>query len=104
MILPANLQPLRHSCRPADTGPHGARAIIRAPMPALPDSLPPPATAFAVDYRDGPLDALLADPRLLAVFGFGAQAPPNHDAGAAYNAGHKTGTEQDLSATGGCRG
>jgi chorismate lyase/3-hydroxybenzoate synthase len=28
-----------------------------------------------VDYRHGPLDALLADPRLLAVFGFGDQAP-----------------------------
>jgi len=48
-------------------------------MPALPDPLPPPASAFTVDYRDGPLDALLADPRLLAVFGFGEQAPPAHD-------------------------
>ena len=48
-------------------------------MPALPDPLPPPAATFAVDYRDGPLDALLADPRLLAVFGFGDQAPRAHD-------------------------
>ena len=47
-------------------------------MPALPAPLPPPAATFAVDYRDGPLDALLADPRLLAVFGFGAQAPAAH--------------------------
>ncbi|HSD17421.1 MAG TPA: pteridine-dependent deoxygenase [Thermomonas sp.] len=48
-------------------------------MPALPDSLPPPASTFAVDYRDGPLDALLADPRLLAVFGFGDRVPSRHD-------------------------
>ena len=48
-------------------------------MPALPDPRPAPAATFAVDYRDGPLDALLADPRLLAVFGFGAQAPGAHD-------------------------
>lgn len=47
-------------------------------MPALPDPLPP-ATTFAVDYREGPLDALLADPWLLAVFGFGDQAPPSHE-------------------------
>lgn len=47
-------------------------------MPALPDSLPPPAATFAVDYRDEPLDALLDDPRLLAVFGFGDQAPAAH--------------------------
>ena len=47
-------------------------------MPALPAPLPPPAATFAVDYRDGPLDALLADPRLLAVFGFGDQAPFAH--------------------------
>lgn len=48
-------------------------------MPPLPDPLPQPAATFAVDYRDGPLDALLADPRLLAVFGFGDQAPAAHD-------------------------
>lgn len=47
-------------------------------MPALPAPLPPPAATFVVDYRDGPLDALLADPRLLAVFGFGEQAPSAH--------------------------
>ena len=53
--------------------------MIRAPRPALAAPLPPPAATFAVDYREGPLDALLADPRLLAVFGFGDQAPPIHD-------------------------
>ena len=39
---------------------------------------PQPAHAYAVEYRDGPLDALLADPRLLAVFGFGDHAPHAH--------------------------
>ena len=48
-------------------------------MPALPAPLPPPHATFAVDYRDGPLDALLADPRLLAVFGFGDRCPLVHD-------------------------
>lgn len=47
-------------------------------MPALPAPLPPSTATFAVDYRDGPLDALLAEPSLLAVFGFGEQAPPRH--------------------------
>ena len=48
-------------------------------MPALPDPQPQPAPAYAVKYREGPLDALLADPSLLAVFGFGEQAPRVHD-------------------------
>ncbi|MEO5629388.1 MAG: pteridine-dependent deoxygenase [Thermomonas sp.] len=48
-------------------------------MPALTDTLPrPSATALRVDYRHAPLDTLLADPRLLAVFGFGANAPATH--------------------------
>ena len=48
-------------------------------MPALPDPLPPPAdAALRVEYRQTPLDALLADPRLLAVSGFGAEAPAAH--------------------------
>ena len=48
-------------------------------MPALPDPLPPPAdAALRVEYRQAPLDALLADPRLLAVTGFGADAPATH--------------------------
>lgn len=44
-----------------------------------PADTPPPPPTFAVDYRDGPLDALLADPRLLAVFGFGEHAPASHE-------------------------
>lgn len=48
-------------------------------MPALPDTLPPPAATFAVDYGEGSLDVLLADRRLLAVFGFGDSAPLAHD-------------------------
>ena len=47
-------------------------------MSPLSAPLPSPAATFAVDYREGPLDALLADPRLLAVFGFGDQSPPAH--------------------------
>ena len=37
-----------------------------------------PAAALRVEYRQQPLDALLAEPRLLAVFGFGMQAAPAH--------------------------
>ena len=52
---------------------------MRAPMPALTDSLPHPSTtALRVDYEHAPLDTLLADPHLLAVFGFGADAPATH--------------------------
>ncbi len=48
-------------------------------MPAPTDTLPrPSATAMRVDYRHAPLDMLLADPRLLAVFGFGIDAPAAH--------------------------
>jgi chorismate lyase/3-hydroxybenzoate synthase len=47
-------------------------------MSPLSAPLPSPAATFAVEYRDDPLDALLADPRLLAVFGFGDQSPPAH--------------------------
>ena len=48
-------------------------------MPALTDTVPRPSTtALRVDYRLAPLDTLLADPRLLAVFGFGIDAPPAH--------------------------
>lgn len=39
---------------------------------------PVPHAALRVEYRSEPLDALLADPRLLAVFGFGAAAPASH--------------------------
>ena len=56
------------------------RVIIRAPMHALNDTLPhPAAAALRVEYRDETLDRLLADPRLLAVFGFGDAAPAAHD-------------------------
>jgi chorismate lyase/3-hydroxybenzoate synthase len=37
-----------------------------------------PAETLRVDYRAASLDALLADPALLAVFGFGADAPARH--------------------------
>ena len=47
-------------------------------MPSLPAPLPQPVASFAVDYLHGPLDTLLADPHLLAVFGFGDQAPATH--------------------------
>lgn len=48
-------------------------------MPVLttPDPQPVAAT-FDVEYRSGPLEPLLADRRLLAVFGFGACAPAMH--------------------------
>ena len=47
-------------------------------MSSLLHTPPLPAAALRVEYRQQPLDALLADPRLLAVFGFGMQAPPAH--------------------------
>ena len=52
---------------------------MRAPMQALTDTTPhPAAAALRVEYRLQPLDALLADPQLLAVFGFGDAAPSGH--------------------------
>ncbi len=55
------------------------RAIIRAPMPDLTDPRThPSATGLRVDYRHAPLDSLLADPRLLAIFGFGAGVATSH--------------------------
>ena len=52
---------------------------MRAPMQALTDTTPhPAAAALRVEYRQQPLDALLADPQLLAVFGFGDAAPSGH--------------------------
>lgn len=48
-------------------------------MHALNTTTPDPAASrLRVDYRREPLDALLADPRLLAVFGFGDTAPASH--------------------------
>ncbi|QNN70849.1 pteridine-dependent deoxygenase [Thermomonas carbonis] len=47
-------------------------------MPSLPEPLPHAAATLAVDYRHDPLEAVLADRRLLAVFGFGDQAPATH--------------------------
>ena len=48
----------------------------------MPDLTPPHPTPSAaglrVDYRHASLDRLLADPRLLAVFGFGGDAPAAH--------------------------
>lgn len=38
-----------------------------------------PAAALRVDYVDAPASVVLADPRLLAVFGFGATAPAHLD-------------------------
>lgn len=43
-----------------------------------PLATPTPAETLRVEYRDAPLDALLDDPGLLAVFGFGDHAPPAH--------------------------
>lgn len=46
---------------------------------ALTDALPHPAVpAFRVEYRHARLDTLLAEPRLLAAFGFGDAAPASH--------------------------
>ena len=47
-------------------------------MSSLLHTPPLPAAALRVEYRQQPLEALLADPRLLAVFGFGMQAAPAH--------------------------
>ena len=48
-------------------------------MHALNATTPQPdAARFRVAYRHQPLDALLADPQLLAVFGFGDAAPAAH--------------------------
>lgn len=47
-------------------------------MSSLLHTPPLPAAALRVEYRQQSLDALLADPRLLAVFGFGMQAAPAH--------------------------
>ena len=47
-------------------------------MSSLLHTPPLPAAALRVEYRQQPLDALLAEPRLLAVFGFGMQAAPAH--------------------------
>ena len=47
-------------------------------MSSLLHTPPLPAAALRVEYQQQPLDALLADPRLLAVFGFGIQAAPAH--------------------------
>lgn len=47
-------------------------------MSSLPAPLPQPAATLAVEYRHDPLEAVLADPRLLAVFGFGERAPASH--------------------------
>lgn len=51
---------------------------MRPPMHALTHTVPHPATPLRVEYRQAPLETLLADPRLLAVFGFGGNAPPAH--------------------------
>ena len=52
--------------------------MIRAPMSSLPHTPPQPASALRVDYRREPLERLLADPALLAIFGFGDAAPDAH--------------------------
>ena len=43
-----------------------------------PLAAPAPAEPLRVEYRDAPLDALLDDPGLLAIFGFGDAAPRAH--------------------------
>jgi len=47
-------------------------------MPAPTAPIPQTAATLRVDYRHDPLATLLADPTLLAVFGFGDHAPPSH--------------------------
>ena len=48
-------------------------------MSLLASSPPAPADALRVDFRDAPLADALADPQLLAAFGFGTAAPAIHD-------------------------
>lgn len=48
-------------------------------MSSLPTVAPQPAAALRVGYTDAPLDAVLADPGLLAAFCFGADAPATRD-------------------------
>ena len=48
---------------------------MRAPMHAPSAPLPQPIATLRVDYRHDALATLLANPRLLAVFGFGSNAP-----------------------------
>ena len=59
-------------------GAAGRRGIIRALMSLLPSVPPARAAALRVAYADAPLADALADARLLAVFGFGADAPARH--------------------------
>lgn len=47
-------------------------------MSLLPSAPPARTAALRVAYADAPLAEALADPRLLAVFGFGADAPAAH--------------------------
>lgn len=55
------------------------RAHMRKHVQALTDTAAQPtAAALRVAYCNTPLDELLADPRLLAVFGFGDGAPATH--------------------------
>lgn len=46
--------------------------------PAVTDVAHPAEPGLRVDYRTAPLEELLADPHLLAVFGFGRDAPATH--------------------------
>ena len=52
---------------------------MRGPMHALTAAATHPAAALRVDYRHAAADTLLADTRLLAMFGFGDAAPLAHD-------------------------
>lgn len=62
------------------TGRARRRAIIRALMSSLPTVACPPANPLRIDLVDASLEAVLAEPGLLAAFTFdAAQAPRHHD-------------------------
>ena len=63
----------------AVTGASCRRAIIRALMSSLPTVASPPANPLRIDLVDASLEAVLAEPGLLAAFAFDATPAPRHD-------------------------
>lgn len=63
----------------AATGVPGRRAIIRGLMSSLPTVASTPALPLRIDHVDAPLDAVLADPGLLAAFAFDDGPQARHD-------------------------
>ena len=63
----------------AVTGASCRRAIIRALMSSLPTVASPPANPLRIDLVDASLEAVLAEPGLVAAFAFDATPAPRHD-------------------------